>query len=171
MSTTSTNTTPKQRDLVITRTFDAPIEQVWKAWSEPEYVMQWWGPEGFTSPLARMDFRKGGTSLVCMSAPDFGEHYSTWHYQEIVPMQRIDYIHNLSDKEGNTVDPVEMGMPPDFPQDQRHVVTFKALDNNRTEVTVTEYGWTEGQMMEMSEMGMNQCLDKMAKTLEKMSIE
>jgi uncharacterized protein YndB with AHSA1/START domain len=156
------NAEPEKRDLVITRVLDAPIEQVWQAWIDPEYVMQWWGPIGFTSPLARIDFREGGTSLVCMSAPEYGDHYSTWRYQQIAPMKRIEYIHNLADKDGNQVDPIKMGMPPDFPQDQRHTIDFKAVSDNKTELTVTEFGWTVGQMMEMSRMGMEQCLDKMA---------
>jgi uncharacterized protein YndB with AHSA1/START domain len=156
------NAAPKVRDLVFTRVFNASVEQVWKAWTDPSLVMQWWGPDGFTSPLARLDFREGGTSLVCMSSPQFGDMYSTWHYQEIMPMQRIDYIHNLADKDGNKIDPTAVGMPPDFPQDQRNLVTFKDLGNGKTELTVTEYGWTEGQMMEMSRLGMEQCLDKMA---------
>jgi uncharacterized protein YndB with AHSA1/START domain len=124
--------------------------------------MQWWCPEGFTSPLAKMDFREGATSLVCMSSPAYGDHYSTWQYVKIVPMQRIEYIHNLADKDGKKVDPVTMGMPPDFPQDQRHTVTFKDVGNGKTEMTVTEYDWTVGHMMEMSTLGLNQCLDKMA---------
>src|SRR6266699_93989 len=90
------------------------------------------GPEGFTSPLAQMDFREGGTSLVCMSSPEYGDHYSTWQYEKIVPMQRIEYIHNLSDKDRNPVDPVSMGMPADFPRDQRHTVTFNDLGNSKT---------------------------------------
>jgi uncharacterized protein YndB with AHSA1/START domain len=53
-------------------------------------------------------------------------------------------------------------MPPDFPQDQTHTVGFKDLGDGRTELTMTEHGWTEGQMMELSRMGMEQCLDKMA---------
>jgi hypothetical protein len=77
-------------------------------------------------------------------------------------MKRIEYIHNLADKDGNQVDPIKMGMPPDFPQDQRHTIDFKAVSDNKTELTVTEFGWTVGQMMEMSRMGMEQCLDKMA---------
>jgi uncharacterized protein YndB with AHSA1/START domain len=156
------NAEPEKRDLVITRVLDAPIEQVWQAWIDPEYLMQWWGPIGFTSPLARIDFREGGTSLVCMSAPEYGDLYSTWRYQQIAPMKRIEYIHNLADKDGNQVDPIKMGMPPDFPQDQRHTIDFKAVSDNKTELTVTEFGWTVGQMMEMSRMGMEQCLDKMA---------
>ncbi len=106
----------EKRDLVVTRVFDAPVEQVWKAWSDPEYVMQWWGPEGFTSPLARMDFREGGTSLVCMRSPEYGDQYNIWTYRKIVPTERIEYISNLADKDGNKADPVKMGMPPDFPQ-------------------------------------------------------
>ena len=57
-----TTTEPNKRDLVVTRVFNAPVKQVWKAWSEPELVMRWWGPNGFTYPVARMDFREGGTS-------------------------------------------------------------------------------------------------------------
>ena len=124
-------------------------------------MKQWWGPDGFSAPLARIDFREGGTSLVCMSSPTSGD-YSLWHYEEIVPLERIVYIHNLADPEGHKVDPAALGMPPDFPQDQRHLITFKALGAGRTALTVTEYGWTVGQMMELSRLGMNQCLDKMA---------
>lgn len=155
-------TTTAKQDLVFTRVFDAPLAEVWKAWVDPEYVKQWWGPIGFTCPLAKMDVREGGTSLVCMSSPDFGDHYSIWQYQKIVPMQRIEYIHNLADKDGNKVDPVTVGMPPDFPQDQFQTVTFRALGDHQTELTVTEHDWTAGQMMELSKMGMEQCLDKMA---------
>ena len=151
-----------KQNLVFTRVFDAPIEQVWKAWTDPELIKQWWGPNGFTSPLARIDFREGGTSLVCMSSPQFGDQYSTWHYQEIAPLQRIEYIHNLADKDGKKIDPTSVGMPPDFPQDLLNSVTFQALGEGKTEITVTEYDWTVGQMMELSKLGMEQCLDKMA---------
>lgn len=155
----------EQQDLVVTRVFDAPIEEVWQAWSEPEYVMQWWGPTGFTSPSARMDVREGGTSLVCMRAPQaYGgqDQYSTWHYRRIVPLERIDYIHNLADQNGNQVAPAQRGMPTDFPQDQLHTVSFKALGPDKTELTITEHHWSVGQMMEMSRLGLEQCLDKMA---------
>ncbi|GHO49043.1 SRPBCC family protein [Ktedonospora formicarum] len=154
-----------KRDLVVTRVFDASVEHVWKAWSDPKYVMQWWGPEGFTSPQTTMNFREGGTSLVCMRSPEYGDHYSTWQYEKIIPMQQIEYIHNLSDKDGNLVDPISMGMPPDFPQNQRHTVTFKDLGNSKTEMTVTEHDWPVSQMMEMSKLGLEQCLKKMATSL------
>jgi len=156
-----------KQDLVITRIFDAPVELVWKAWSEPESVMRWWGPAGFTSPLAKMDFRVGGTSLVCMQSPQFGEMYSTWHYLEIMPLERIEYIHNLADAAGNKLDPAKLGMPPDFPRDQHHTVLFKSLAGGRTELTVIEHDWSPGHMMGLAKMGMEQCLDKMAASFEK----
>ncbi len=157
---------PEIRDLVFTRVFDAPVERVWKAWTDAEDVKYWWGPDRFTAPLARLEVRPGGTSLVCMRAPaEFGgqDMYSTWHYRDVVPLQRLVYLHNLADADGRTLDPVTLGLPPDFPQDVRNTITFKALSPTRTELTVTEHDWPVGQMREMSRLGMEQCLDKMAR--------
>jgi uncharacterized protein YndB with AHSA1/START domain len=156
----------KKRDLTITRTFDAPIELVWQAWTEPKHVMRWWGPAHFTSPMCKMDFREGGTTLVCMRAPkEMGgqDMYSIWDYTKIVPMQRIEYIQNLADKDGNRIDPAQVGMPPDFPQDVRTVITFKAA-GDKTEMTITEFGMpgADSQMGKYAEIGLNQSLDKMA---------
>lgn len=159
----------EKHDLVVTRVIDAPLEQVWAAWTESEPLMRWWGPTHFTCPSAEMDVREGGTSIVCMRAPaDFGgqDNYSTWDYTEIVPLQKIEFIHNLSDKDGNKLDPVSIGMPPDFPVDQRQVLEFKSTGDGKTEFTVTEYGWTVGQMMEMSRLGMDQSLDKLEASLK-----
>ena len=160
----------KTRDLVVTRIFAAPVDLVWKAWTNPEYVMRWWGPDHFTSPSAKIDFREGGTSLVCMRAPeDFGgqDMYSTWVYQKIVPLKRIEFIQNLADKDGNQIDPVEIGMPPEFPRDIRTVVTFKDLGNGKTEMTVTEYNMpaADTELGKNAELGLNQSLDKMAVSL------
>ena len=66
--------------LVVTRVFDAPRELVWKAWTDPKYVMQWWGPKGFTSPVCKMDFRVGGKFLFCMRAPDGQEYWNGGEY-------------------------------------------------------------------------------------------
>ena len=82
-------------------------------------------------------------------------------------MQRIEYIHNLADEHGRKVDPAKMGMPPDFPQDQRHAVTFKVLGDRKTEMTVMEYDWTVGHMMGMAKTGLEQCLNKMAAIVAK----
>jgi uncharacterized protein YndB with AHSA1/START domain len=157
-------TEPKKLDVAVTRVFDAPVEQVWRAWHEPELVMQWWGPTGFTSPSARMDFREGGTSLVCMRAPaDFGgqDMYNTWTYSKIVPMQRIEYVLNFADKDGNKITPASIGLPADIPDNVRHVVTLTPVGHNKTELSVTEYGYTDQQTHDLSKAGLEQCLDKM----------
>jgi len=160
-----TNDTAKTYDLVVTRSFNASLASIWKTWSDPELVMKWWGPVGFTSPSCKMDFREGGVSLVCMRAPrEYGgqDLYNTWTYKKIVPLQRIEFVLNFSDKDSNKLDPAKMGIPPGVPIDVPHVIVFKALDENKTEITVTEYGYTTDQAHNMSKVGLEQCLDKMA---------
>lgn len=155
----------QQRSVVVTRLFDAPIEEVWKAWSEPTYVRLWWGPTGFTCPLAEMDFREGGTSLVCMRAPqEFGgqDLYNTWTYTKIVPHERIEYTFNFSDKDGKKRTPAQEGVPAGVPEDGHHIVTFKDIGDGKTEMTVTEHGYTSDQAHDLSKLGLEQCLDKMA---------
>lgn len=160
---------PATKNLTVTRTFDAPVANVWKHWSESDKVMKWWGPKGFTSPLAKMDFREGGVSLVCMRAPqEFGgfDMYNTWTYKKIVPHERIEFVLNFADKDGHKLDPAKMGLPPGIPQDVPHVITFKAVGDKKTEMTVTEYGYTTDQAVETSKAGLEQCLDKMAESLK-----
>lgn len=152
-------------DVMVSRVLDAPVEETWKAWSDPEYVMRWWGPTGFTSPSAEMDFRVGGASLVCMRTPaEYGgqDMYHTWTYTRIGPHERIEFVSNFADENGTHLDPATMGMPPGVPHDVPHVITFKATDNGGTEMTVTEHGYTTEQARELSKAGMEQCLDKMA---------
>jgi uncharacterized protein YndB with AHSA1/START domain len=159
----------QKRDLAVTRVFDAPIELVWKAWSDSEQVMRWWGPEGFTCPVAKMDFREGGTSLVCMRAPkEYGgqDLYNTWSYRKIVPMERIEYMLNFTDKDGKAFDPAEMGFTAGIPKEVRNVNTFRDLGNGKTELTVTEYGYTSNQAVDLSKTGLEQCLDKLAESLK-----
>jgi uncharacterized protein YndB with AHSA1/START domain len=162
------NPTNGSKDVVVTRTFDAPVDEIWKYWTDSEKVKKWWGPKGFTAPIARMDFREGGTSLVCMRAPkEFGgqDMYNTWTYSKIVPMERIEFILNFADKEGNKLDPAKLGLPPGIPQDVPHVVTLKAVGDKKTEITVAEHGYTLDQAVELSKTGLIECLDKMAASL------
>ena len=153
-------TTP--RDLTVVRTFDAAVTSVWQAWVDPDLVKRWWGPTGFTCPLAEMDFRVGGTSLVAMRSPEGNDIYTTWAYTKITPHRSFEYIFNLSDESGRKLDPTALGFPPDFPQDARHDVVFEALDGTRTRMTMTEYGYTNDQLFDLSKAGLEQTLDKMA---------
>ena len=60
----------RDREFVISRTFDAPRDLVWKAWTERERLMQWFGPKGFTMPIAKLDFRPGGMLHYCLRSAD-----------------------------------------------------------------------------------------------------
>lgn len=157
------------KNVVVSRVFDAPVEHVWKAWAEPELVKQWWGPTGFTAPVAAIDFREGGRSLVCMRAPaEYGgqDMYNTWTYQRIAPMEQIEFIQHFADKDGNRIDPSSLGLPPDIPAAVRHVITFRDVDETKTEMTVTEFDYPTDEIVAISTMGMEQCLDKMAAALQ-----
>jgi uncharacterized protein YndB with AHSA1/START domain len=160
----------EKRDLVVTRVFDAPVERVWKAWTDPEQVMRWWGPTGFTSPSCKIDFREGGKFLFHMRGPkEFQggqDFYTAGVYKKIVPMQLIEFSQSLADKDGNQIDPRTMGMPADFPKEIPSALAFKRV-GDKTELTATEYGWTVGQMREMSEAGLSECLNKLAADLAK----
>ena len=159
---------PKKSDIVLTRLFEAPVEQVWKAWTDPRQVVRWWGPTGFSSPSAEIDFREGGKFVFCMHPPkEFGDNdlYSAGIYKKIVPMELIEFTQWLSDKDGNKIDPTTIGMPADFPEDILSALQFKPV-GDKTELTAIEYGWTEGQMRDMSKAGLEQCLDKLAESLK-----
>ena len=136
---------------------------VWKIWTDPELVKRWWGPKHFTSPVAKIDFREGGNSLVSMKAPiEMGgqEFYSVWVYVKIIPLQTIEFIQSLADEHGNKINPVKVGMPPDFPRDIRTVVSFTAIDNHQTEMTITEYA-EFGTIGNFAQIGLEQSMDKM----------
>ncbi|HSZ72978.1 MAG TPA: SRPBCC domain-containing protein, partial [Cytophagaceae bacterium] len=118
----------------------------------------------FTSPVAKIDFREGGKSVVSMKAPkEMGdqEYYSAWLYVKIVPLQTIEFIQSLSDQDGNKINSVTVGMPPDFPIDIRTVVTFKQVASHTTEMTVTEYA-EFGTISNFAQIGLEQSLDKMS---------
>jgi len=158
-------TTAQKKDLVVSRVFDAPVGQLWQAWIDPELVMQWWGPTGFTCPVAKMDVREGGQSLLCMRAPkEFGgqDMYNTWTYTKISPHQRMEFVFHFCDENGQRMDPAALGLPPGMPREVRHVVTFEDLSNGRSRLTVTEQGYESDQIIELSKAGLEQCLDKMA---------
>jgi uncharacterized protein YndB with AHSA1/START domain len=152
-------------DVRVARVFPVPPERAWRAWSESDLVKQWWGPDGFTCPMADVDLRVGGRTFVAMRAPaEFGggDLYSTWNFTEVVPHSRIAYIFNFANPEGSRIVPADLGMPPGVPDDGEHEVTFADLGVGRTEMTVIEHGYTNEEARNMSQAGLEQCLDKMA---------
>ena len=81
--------TQGDREIVITRIFDAPRELVFKVWTEPQHIAQWWGPQGFTTRVTEMDFRVGGKWRYVMMGPDGTEYPIKGVFREIVPLERI----------------------------------------------------------------------------------
>jgi uncharacterized protein YndB with AHSA1/START domain len=157
----------QKEDLVVRRIIDAPVELVWKAWTDTEHVKRWWGPKDYTSPVCKIDLRVGGKFVFCMRAPkEQGgqDSYTAGVYKVIVSMKRLEFTQGLSDRDGNRIDPALVGMPPDFPAEIRTVIEFRAI-GDMTELIITEYDWPVSQMMVYSYAGMHQSLDKLGDSL------
>ena len=84
---------PTDREIVITRLIDAPRELVFDAWTDPEQVVQWWGPRGFTTTTHKMEVKPGGVWRFVMHGPDGRDYQNKITYLEIVPPERLVYRH------------------------------------------------------------------------------
>lgn len=91
-ATSNISTNPSQRELVITRTFDAPRALVFKMWTQPEHLVQWWGPRGYTTPTCEMDVRPGGALRLCMrSSSDGTDLWVRGVFREVIEPERIAF--------------------------------------------------------------------------------
>ena len=97
-----TDTIDDARTIVTTRVFDAPRELVFKAWTDPKHLVQWWGPNGFTTTVHSIDVRPGGVWRFVMHGPDGRDYENRIVYDEIVKPERITYRHGG----GDDVEPV-----------------------------------------------------------------
>ena len=123
------------------RVFDASRGLVWKAWTEPKRMMQWWGPNMFTSPFCKIDLRVGGKYLMSMRGPDGKDFWSTGIYNEIVPLKRIVLTDSFADEKGNIVPGTYYGMDPSFPLKASITLTFED-QSGKTKFTL-EYAGME----------------------------
>src|ERR1700682_4676417 len=85
---------------VISRVFDAPRDQVWKAWTEAERMKKWWGPKGFTVHTCKLDLRPGGSMHYGMKAPDGSDMWGKFAFREVKPQERLVFINFFSDPQG-----------------------------------------------------------------------
>jgi uncharacterized protein YndB with AHSA1/START domain len=164
---TASTENPQKLNIVVTRIIDAPLELVWRAWTEPEHVMRWWGPKDYISPSCEIDLREGGKYIFCMRAPkEQGgqDSYTSGIYLKIVPLQRLEFTQSLSDKNGNKIDPGLIGMPQDFPKELHTEIIFKPK-GNMTELIITQNNWTPGQMYVYALAGLHQTIDKLIESL------
>jgi uncharacterized protein YndB with AHSA1/START domain len=132
-----------ERVLVITRTFNAPRNLVFKAWTQPEHLARWFGPKDFTLPFCEMDFRLGGAYKLCMRSPEGVDHWLWGIYREIVEPERIVFTWDREDTEGNprsntvvTVTFEEFGGKTKF---TLHQALFKTMEDRDEH----QGGWTE----------------------------
>lgn len=146
------------RELVLTRVFNAPRTLVYKAWTEPKHVAQWWGPKGFTNPLVELDVRPGGIWRIHMQGPDGTIYPSKGVYQEIVPPEKLVMT------DGFDQDPKPA-------QDMIWTVTFDEVEN-KTQVTIRVRCATIADREKIKEMGWRegttQMLERLADYLPKM---
>ncbi len=151
--------------LEITRTFDAPRENVWKAWTEPELLRRWWGPKQFTAPVIELNLRYGGKYLFCMRSPEGKDFWSTGTYREIVPNEKLVCTDSFADPDGNVVPASYYGMGEDIPIEMLVSVTLED-DGGRTKMTLLHEGMPAGEMREMTKQGWNELLNKLADVLK-----
>ena len=149
-------------ELVIIRTFPAPRKLVWRAWTEPELCMRWWGPKDFSAPACKIDLRVGGSYLNCMRSPEGKDYWSTGVYRELVEPERIVSTDSFADPQGNPVPASYYGMD-DFPQELEITVSFQE-EGGVTRMVLRHVGIPPATKGEC-EQGWNESFDKLAALL------
>jgi uncharacterized protein YndB with AHSA1/START domain len=150
--------------ITITRVISAPRELVFKAWTEPQLLMRWWGPKGFTTPFCKVDLRPGGIFHYCMRSAEGRDYWGKGVYREIVVPERIVYTDTFSDKEGNVVSPVAYGMSQDHPLEALVTVTFDEYQR-KTKVTLQHAGMPLSAERSGAQQGWTEMLERLAKEL------
>jgi uncharacterized protein YndB with AHSA1/START domain len=140
-----------ERELVITRIFDAPRSLVFKAWTEPEHMMRWWGPKGFTTPTCEMDVRPGGKLRLCMRSPEGRDYWVRGVYREVVEPERLVFTGRV-DEEGKPGHETVM------------TVTF-ADHEGKTKLTVHQAVFESVKGRDGASTGWTESLDRLAEHL------
>lgn len=148
-----------------TQIFNAPLSKVWKAWTEPESVKKWWGPNNFTTPVVKIDLKEGGSYLYSMRSPEGQEVWGTGVYKEIVPMKKIVSTDSFADSEGNPVPASHYGMNGDWPLELNVTVTFEE-NEGKTKLTLQHQGFPDRKNRDLAEAGWKESFEKLAAYLK-----
>lgn len=148
-ATTSAAAEPAERVLVLTRTFDAPRELVFKAWTTPEHLVRWWGPKGFTLPSCEMDLRPGGAFRFLMRSPEGTDHRLHGVYREIAPPERLVFTWTWVDAEGT-------------PGHETTVTVTFEEDGAKTRLTLHQAIFESVGARDAHEGGWTECLERLA---------
>lgn len=138
-------------EVVITRVFDAPRDLVFRAWTDPEHAVHWYGPAGYTTPICEMDVRPGGAYQICMRSPRGSDCWERGVFREVVVPERIVsvYVTTVDDQPG-----VELTSD----------VTFEDVDG-KTRVTVRQT-FFDSNFTRGAEVGWAQTLDRLTRYLD-----
>jgi uncharacterized protein YndB with AHSA1/START domain len=120
------------KPFVISREFNAPRDLVWKAWTERDRLMQWFGPKGFVMTAAKLDFRPGGTFHYCLQSPDGKEMWGKFVYREIVMPEKIVLVNSFSDVKGGLT---RHPFSPTWPLEMLSTTTF-VEERGKTRLTI-----------------------------------
>jgi uncharacterized protein YndB with AHSA1/START domain len=151
--------------VLITRVFDAPRDVVFKAWTECERLVRWWGPKGFTTPFCKIDPRPGGVFHNCMRPPEGRDYCGKGVYREIVEPERIVCTDSFADAEGNVVPATYYGMSADYPLEMLVTVTFEEMEG-KTKLTLKHaLGSVPASERDLCQQGWSESLDKLAREL------
>ena len=170
----------KKQGMAIERVFEAPVNSVWKAWTEPEIIKQWWGPEGFTAPGIVTDLKVGGKYIYTMHGPAGSKWdtdiYSAGIYMEIVPRKKMVVTDYFSNAQGDRMEPIVYGMNPNFPKELTATVSFVETPAGQTLLSIVYTSpEKEEQAQAMIESGMtegwNSSLNKLEKYLKAGSLK
>jgi uncharacterized protein YndB with AHSA1/START domain len=131
----------------IVREFNAPIEKVWRAWTEPDLIEKWIAPKPWTAQTKIMNFTVGGIWLYAMVSPEGQKHWSHAEFTAIVDGSLISSINMFSDENGNTA----ADAPKSFTDTK-----FSSIDGNRTKVDVLKTFTDAATVKMFSEMGFKQ---------------
>lgn len=150
------NTVPNkplaEREITITRTFDAPRALVFKAWTDAAELAKWWGPKGFTNPVCEFDARVGGAIRIHMRAPDGNVYPMKGEVRELAPPERLAFTNIAVDEAGN---PIIEGFT---------TVTF-ADEGGKTKMTLHTRGVAVAEIartyLQGMEMGWTMSIDKL----------
>jgi uncharacterized protein YndB with AHSA1/START domain len=130
----ASSSTPSET-FVISRTFNAPRDLVFKAFTEADRLGRWFGPTGFTMVSTKVDLRPGGLFHYCMRAPNGQEMWGKFEYREIAPPERLVFASSFSDPQGNTI---RAPFSSEFPLQILNTITF--ADQDKTQTVVNMHG-------------------------------
>ena len=156
----------KSEPIIIERTYNAPVELVWKAWTNAEQLKKWWAPVGCSTPNCMVDLRVGGKFHFCMRLPDGRDIWALGIYKEIVEGEKIVYADYFSDPEGNRRKPSFYGFSPEHPEETIITVIFQEV-NGKTKVTLNQTMPNVFKESEEMEQGWREMFDKLEKMIVK----